>query len=99
MTEYFNTWVDFLRLGMLLVNLAALVVMYNKFRKYRNEWTIKILDIKLALLLWCLSAITSAPQNILADAPFGPKTIIGALASAVMLRAVLRKGPWGWNDD
>ena len=99
MTEYFNTWVDFLRLWMFLVNAVTIVVMYDKFRKYRNEWTIKTLDIKLALLLWCLSAITAAPQNIMADAPFGPKTIIGALASAVMLRAVLRKGSWGGYDD
>ena len=98
MIQYFDIWVDYVRLLMFVMNVAALVVMYKRFKAHYNEWNLKTTDIKNALLLWTLSSLAAAPQNIISNTEFGPKTIIGLMACDITLRAVWQKGTWGGKD-
>lgn len=98
MLQYFDIWVDYVRLLMFVMNVAALAVMYKRFKAHYKEWNPKTADIKLAILLWTLSSLAAAPQNIISNPAFGPKTIIGLMACVITLQAVSKKGDWGGKD-
>ena len=88
-----DEWYDWWRLILLLTTGAGLVILTQKWLKYRREWGEWSRDRWYAMVMWFLAAFEMQVEGLLRDTELRYRLIFVTAASLVTLRLLMRKYP------
>jgi hypothetical protein len=87
-----------LRCILLTVCLVSVVILANRYRVNRDNWSSKTRDYWYAQLMWCVAGVAIPLEGILRQTPFRYSFTLLLAASIVNLIGLRKKGPWGTNN-
>lgn len=93
-----NDWHDIVRLATLLMAFCSLYLLGSRFKVGHKEWNTKTRDYWFASVLWMLASIVLSVEGLLEDRPLEPRLVCYFLATALTLKALLRKEEWGGRE-
>ena len=88
---------DVFRAILFFISAYSVLVLIARYRKEKNDWNQKTVDIWYGFLMWSLSGCVFTIQAIALDRPLTPATVFITAAILVTGKAVHQKGVWGGN--
>lgn len=86
------------RIVLLVISIVSIVILCNRLRLNRPEWTQKTTEYWIAQFVWSIAGTSFAMEGLLRHPPFRVTLVFVLFAAAVNLIALRRKGPWGTNN-
>lgn len=93
-----DDWHDIIRVVDLSMSLICLTILMRRFGQNSDAYNTKTRDYWFAMVLWCVTSVALAIEGMLEDRPLEPRLMFYVLATAVTLKGLLNRSPWGGDD-
>lgn len=87
------------RVLVFVICLSSFVILCNRFRKNRKQWTAKTRDYWYAQTMWSFAGAVIPLEGILRHGSFRISLVFVTAAVIVNLIGLRRKGSWGTDND